>query len=217
VGYAPSFVMAKESKDLLVRNCVMIGVFNGTITLFRCPDAVIEHSVFARPRIIQGTWVNNADEIITLRNNIITDNQPTKVIVPLLEISDARFLREENNCFYMRLPADERKVAMLYDAKAYERTIPGFGLNPVEASELPDTPLKVTLADLQKKTGSTTSIAANPQFRGAADLGQVDKDGKPLFMADVLLTKKDADFADYFATDPEMIRREIGLQPKAFQ
>jgi len=217
VGYAPSFVMAKESKDLLVRNCVMMGVFNGTITLFRCPDAVIEHSVFARPRILQGTWVNNADEFITLRNNIITDNQPTKVIVPLLEISDARFLREENNCFYMRLPADQRKVAMLYDAKAYERTIPGFGLNPVEASELPDTLLKVTLADLQKKTGSTTSIAANPQFRGAADLGQVDKDGKPLFMADVLLTKKDADFADYFATDPEMIRREIGLQPKAFQ
>jgi len=217
VAYAPSFVMARDSKDLLIRNCVMTSVFNGTIVLFRCPDAVIEHSVFARPRILQGTWVNNADEIITLRNNIITDNQPTKTDVPLLELSDVRFLREENNCFYMRLPADQRNVAMLYDPVAYERATPGFGLNPVEADELPDTLLYVTLSELQKKTGSTSSIAANPEFRGAADLEQVDQEGNPRFMADQLLGKRDADFEDYFATDPEVVRRGIGLQPQAFK
>jgi len=161
--------------------------------------------------------VNNADEIITLRNNIITDNQPSKTLVALLGVSDVRFLREDNNCFYLRIPANERKVAMLYDAQAYERTIPAFDLKPVKVGELPETLLMVTLAGLQEKTGSTTSIVANPQFRGTAGLKEEDKDGKPLFMADVLLNKRDVDFEDFFATDPELVRREIGLQPEAFK
>jgi len=107
---------------------------------------------------------------------------------------------------------------MLYDAKAYERVISAFGLNPVKAGELPDTLLYVTLAELQKKTGSTTSIAANPQFRGAAALKQVDPEGNPLYMADGLLDKRDAaELQDFFATDPEVVRRGIGLQPEAFK
>jgi hypothetical protein len=44
-----------------------------------------------------------------------------------------------------------------------------------------------------------------------------DKDGKPFFMADHIMGKKNLDFPDLFATDPKVVEKGIGLQPAAFQ
>ena len=187
VAYAPSFVMASQSRGLQVRNCAILSVFSGSVSLVRCPEALIENNVFMRCRILHLTMVNSPDEIVRLRNNIITDNQPTKLGVSLLELSSVKALQEENNCYFMRLPPEERKLAMIYDPVAYGRTVTGFGLRPVEDSELPEKLVQIPLPEFQRLSGNSTSIAANPQFKGALEMDQVGKDGKPRFMADWLL------------------------------
>ena len=58
--------------------------------------------------------------------------------------------------------------------------------------------------------GPLTVCRANPRFFA-------HRDGKPVFLVDRLLGKKDLDFPDLFATRPEVAKRGIGLQREAFK
>jgi len=216
-GYSPSFVMAWGCGDMAIRNCAIISATYGNLYMVKCPNALVENNVLMRSLIQECVFVNEPGEKIRLAKNIITDNVPHKLTVPLLELASMGLLVEENNCYYYRVPQGERKLCLLYDATAYERTVTGYGLRPVEQNLLSTNLAEITLAEFQQKSGFTNSFTANPGFKATAGMEAADKDGRPVFLVDKLLGKKDLDFPDLFATDPEVVRRGIGLQPEAFK
>ena len=216
-GYSPSFVMAYGCHGLAIRNCAIISSFYGNLYLVKCPGAVIENNVLLRSLIQQCIFVNEPEEKIYLRNNIITDNVPHKLLVALVEVACRASLVEADNAYYFRVPADERKAFMFYDPLAYSRTVESYGLRPLDASLLAPALEQFTLPQFQQQTGNSSSLGVNPGFRATVGMEAADKDGKPVFQVDKLLGKKDLDFPDLFATDPEVARRGIGLQPEAFK
>lgn len=216
-GYSPSFVMAYGCRDLVIRNCVSVGVFYGSLYIVNCPDVVIENNVLFRSRIGQVILVNHPDQPARLRNNIITDNQPTKVKVGLVELASIGGLDEGNNGFTFRIPADERNAFMVYDATAYGRTVETYGIEPVKEGQLLDKLSMLTVAAFQELSGDATSIVRDPLFHGVEGVEMTTGDGTPIFPPDRLAGKKDKQFSDFFATDPDYIERGIGLQQKAFE
>ena len=216
-GYSPSFVMAYGCSGLAVRNCAILSATYGNLYLVKCPEAVIENNALVRSLIMQCVFVNEPEEKIVFKKNIITDNVPHKVMVPLLEVACRTSLVETNNAYYFRIPADERKAFMYYDPVAYGRTVESYRLRPLDASYLAPALEQFTLPEFQQRTGNTSSMAVNPGFKATVDMKTADKDGKPVFLVDQLLGKKDLDFPDLFATDPEVVKRGIGLQPEAFK
>ncbi|MFA7158674.1 MAG: right-handed parallel beta-helix repeat-containing protein, partial [Kiritimatiellia bacterium] len=216
-GYSPSFVMAWGCGDLALRNCAIISATYGNLYMVKCPGALVENNILLRSLIMEAVLVNEPDQKINLKKNIITDNVPHKVMVALLEVACMSSLVEENNCYYFRIPKEKRKLYTFYDPVAYERTVAAYDLKPVDTSLLFTNLVQFTLAEYQQKSGHTNSFVANPGFKATVDMNTADKDGKPVFLVDQLLGKKDLDFPDLFATDPEVVRRGIGLQPEAFK
>ena len=205
-GYSPSFVMAAGCEDFAISNCVAIGAMNGNLTLAQCPDAVVENNVLLRSRIQQCCFFNGEDQKINFRNNIITDNQPTKVKACMFEIPRMASLVESNNCYFLRIPADERRMFLFYRNEKAPMPYTFTNLS------------QITLFEYQQRLGVTNSIAADPKFKAALEMKPaIDKAGNTVFFADQVLGKKDLDFPDLFATDPEVARRGIGLQPEAFK
>ncbi len=217
VAYAPSFVYAMACERLVIRNCASLGVFYGSLYLVRCPDALIENNVLMRSRILQAVFVNEPEQIIRFKNNIVTDNQPTKVKTALIEASSVEALEMTDNCYYLRIPTEERNMIMLYNSKAYDRTVEAFGLRPLEPDRLPEELLQITLPEFQQRADDTTSFVRDPRFRGAEDIPRTDDEGEPVFIVDRFLMKQDPDFTDYFALDYKLKERKIGLQPEAFE
>jgi hypothetical protein len=215
-GYSPSFVMAWGCSDMVIRNCAIISATYGNLYIVKCPGALVENNVLLRSLIMECVFVNEPEEKIRLAKNIITDNVPHKVMVALLEVACMASLVEEDNCYYFRIPPEKRKLVTFYDPVAYERTVAAYGLKPVDTSLLFTNLVQITMAEFQQKSGMTNSFAANPAFRATLSMKATDKDGKQLFMVDQLLGKKDLDFPDLFATDPEVVRRGIGLKPEDF-
>jgi hypothetical protein len=204
-GYSPSFVSAAGCEDLVIRNCVAIGAMNGNLTLAQCPDALVENNVLLRSRIQQCCFFNLEEQKIFFRNNIITDNQPTKVVACMFEIPRMVSLVESNNCYFLRIPKEERRMFLFYRNEKAPMPYTFTNLS------------QITLLEYQRRLGETNSIAADPNFRAALEMKEaVDRNGKPIFFADHVLGKKGLDFPDLFATDPEVVRRGIGLQPEAF-
>jgi len=205
-GYSPSFVMAAGCEDFAIRNCVAIGAMNGNLTLAQCPDAVVENNVLLRSRIQQCCFFNGEDQKIYFRNNIITDNQPTKVKACMFEIPRMASLVESNNCYFLRIPADERRMFLFYRNEKAPMPYTFTNLS------------QITLIEYQQRLGVTNSIAADPKFKAALEMKPaIDKAGNTVFFADQVLSKKDLDFPDLFATDQEVAKRGIGLKPEVFK
>ena len=215
-GYSPSFVMAYGCPGLAVRNCAILSSFYGNLYLVKCPDAVIENNALIRSLIQQCIFVNEPGQQVYLKKNIITDNVPHKVMVGLVEVATRASLVEADNAYYFRIPPAERKAFMFYDPVAYGRTVEGYGLKPVDDAQLAESLVQMTLAEYQRLSGNTSSLAVNPGFAAVADAAETDAEGKTVFLVDRLLGKKDLDFPDLFATHPEIVKRGIGLQPEAF-
>jgi hypothetical protein len=69
----------------------------------------------------------------------------------------------------------------------------------------------MSLADFNRRVRPTASIIADPQFPALRKLHPDKVSGFPI---DSLASP--FDFVDLFATNPEVSRRGIGLQPEAF-
>jgi len=120
-----------------------------------------------------------------------------------------------------------RLMYQLYGDADYDRAVPDFGVQP--AAEQPSkitTLTNVGFDDFEQTFGKTGSFFANPQFRGASEIkleeGQrvTTKDyneGYLMISSDQLLGKPGLDFPDLFATNPELVRKNIGLIPADFK
>jgi hypothetical protein len=90
---------------LVIRNCAMLNKYSA-LYLQRCPDLLIEHTVFVRPMIGCFVLRNYRDEPATLRRNIFTDMLKKKArlnISMLVVDGPMQCPRVADNCFYLRM------------------------------------------------------------------------------------------------------------------
>jgi parallel beta-helix repeat protein len=190
-GYAPGFVCAWNSGNLRISNCVVARGFDG-LEVTTCPGFVLENNVFVC-NLIQTTKLATS---ATVRNNIFTDSIPTKVKVPLQQYGSQHGIEDQNNCYFLRAPDEERQLFWV--------------LNFAEDGK-PPIHTRMSLADYDRRVRPTASIIADPQFPA---LRKLDPAKVSRFPIDSLASP--FDFQDLFATNPEVIKRGIGLQPGEF-
>lgn len=200
-GTSPVVLSAWRSPALEFRNCVVMAGFSGMRTS-TCPDLRIENCVFLRNLIVACQAAGGRGGRVTFRRNVIVDSLPVKQKVQLVSIGvtvpfydsegklNQHLVDESENGFCIRLPDEERQVFH-------------FGRNG-----------RMSLADWQKIHPQSNSIIGDPQF---AVYNKPDTKPVPenRFVGDHLVGLK-LDFADLFATNPEFVKRGIGLEPETF-
>ncbi len=190
-GYAPGFVCAWNSGNLRISNCVIARGFDG-LEVTSCPGFLIENNVFVG-NLIQTTKLSTE---ATVRNNIFSDSIPTKVKVPLQQYGTQNGIEDHNNCYFLRAPDEERQLFWV--------------LNFSEGGKnLGHT--RMSLADYDRRVRPTGSIIADPQFPA---IQKLDPAKVAKFPIDALASP--FDFHEVFATNPEVVKRGMGLQPEAF-
>lgn len=184
-------VTASEISGLTITNCVTMNKMSGAMQFERCPSLRVEHCVFARPMIQSFVLRNKADEPANMDHNIFTDNLQKKAAlnIPFLCVDGAiEGFRQVNNCYVLRAFTPETRV-----------------MNGTNS----------TLKDLRQYI--IDPLFADPLFAGDPGVNgnPADKSGfAPDRMMDAALP---LDFDSFFATNPEVLKRGIGLQPEAFK
>ncbi len=216
IGYAGGIVNARNCAGLMFKNCVIANGFGGMHTI-GCPDLKLENNVFLRNLISAATLENEPNQKLFVRHNIFTDGLPRKVGAPVIAAGQYESLAERDNCYYLRVPDSEKKMFMFYGGESYARCVRAYGWSTNFATPPVFTNLtRLNLQEYQALAGNTSSFVANPVFKCTLAMKTLDKDGKPLFMPDHVMGKKDLDFPDLFATDPKAVEKGIGLEPEAF-
>ncbi|MFC1454298.1 chondroitinase-B domain-containing protein [Verrucomicrobiota bacterium] len=210
-------IRAKSCSDLLIENCVIRGAMEG-VNLQACLNTRYEHNVSFVHLIMHGQIVGGR---AYCANNIFTDSQIYKLRVTMFIINRTETLHETNNCYFLRIPDAQRKMFQFY---SYVKPPRRFGF--------------FSLADYYAETGRDgRSLFCDPQFKGLVGVkvppykGVVDRlwtglsvssnileavgDGKPGFPPDKM--PGNADFDAFFATNPEVVKRGMGLQPEKFK
>lgn len=203
-GYSAWFLAARNSDHVTVNNCVMVRCFNA-VFLNHCADALIENCVFLRPQIAAVYVWNNPDEKLTFRRNILTDGNLNKATARMFNMNYLASLIEEANCYWMRLPAEQR---MLYVGE-----VPKGGPAPDERGS-------ISIAQYQKFYGKGGSLTLDPGFAVLNHLPPKKGKTDPRALAfDRLMdeTEVPLDFEDLLATQPDVAQGGIGLDPAAFQ
>jgi hypothetical protein len=188
-GYSAIPVAAYFVDGLLIKNCVNTYKFGG-MYFWRCPNLKIENTVFAEPMINAFVLRNLADQPSLMRNCIFTDMLDKKARLNLGVLccdGDITGFRQENTCYFLR------DCIPLDD-----RVLNG----------------KAPLKELQPYI--LRPVFADPQFAGDPGVkgNPADKSG---FSPDRMMDSSLAlDFDSFFAENPELKRRGIGLEPEAF-
>jgi len=193
-GYTAKSISAWHVADLLVKNCVNTNKMDGAMRLERCPNLRIENCVFARPMIAGFIFRNESDQKAIMESCIFTDMLKKKAALNIgLFAVDYRMepFLQKNCCYALRCFPPE------------ERALIGMGETGRTAAQLKDHIIDPLFAD--------------PQFAGAVALAK-GKEEPPEFPVELLMqSSATADFNFFFATDPEVVNRGIGLQPEAFK
>ncbi len=219
LGYSPGLIQAWDSADFLLENSVTIRTMGGAVSFSGCPNLKVRNNVFLRSLIsLVSEAMNPPDMPFVMKHNIFTDNIPTKVHAALFSVGKIESMLEDGNCYFLRIPDEERKMFQFYGSMAYERAAASYRL-PAEFSVAPvfEELTRMSLAAYRDyHNPTTTSIVADPKFVASLDIDPIDSEGKPVYVVDQLVRNDDLDFSDLFATNPEVIERGIGLQPQAF-
>lgn len=209
-NYMPYAISAQGVTDLLVENCVIIQGWNGAY-FHECPNLNIRHCVFYNCQIQAINVMNTAEQPFTLSHNILCDNIPQKYRNPIVSLWHLECLRANHNCYFVRLPATERKII------SYSR-FKGEKNNG-----------QLVLAELQNLSGQEkNSIFANPGMRVVPEMRMRDEanpEEAKVYMRVELHKDGDKfnplDFSDFFAAPTGPCAKAadgapIGLDPKAF-
>lgn len=195
-GYTSSFLSGGDCENLTISNCVFLnGIYGIDVS---GSGMKIEHNVFGL-NLIEATKIKATGPGNVFRDNIVTDSSPGKVGVWLHTWSGYKFIKDENNCYVLRVPDEERKLFWVMDF--VEK---GENLGHV----------RMGLGEYRKRVMETDSIVADPGFKA---LAKIPPSAAKEFGPDILVKYAGKEnFSDFFATNPELIKRGIGLQPEAF-
>ena len=194
-GYGPGFLTVIGGENVTVSNCVTITGFE-SMGVAGCPNFRLEHSVVVVP-MIKATMIGGPAPAF-VENNIFTDNSAGKVMVMVQQWSGNRKIVDKNNAYFLRVPDGKRKHFWML---SFEEN--GKNLGHV----------RMSLAEYKKRVAKTDSIIADPQFAGLARPHKATPYGPDAFIGNF----GPLDFPDFYATNPELIKRGIGLQPEKFR
>ncbi len=178
-----------------------VGYSVGFCTLIGCPGALMKNSVairgFGRPRFTASSNVRieNSVFFLGLINQLMIDGNPRTGASGLVR----------NNIFTDGLASKRGAHIIAAGPTVIEKDNCFFPRSPMEEK------LLYSNADL-KKSGS---ILADPGFRMLVDVPRTNDAGDPIYPVD-RSPRRPVDFSDFFATNPEVIKRDMGLQPAAF-
>jgi hypothetical protein len=189
-GYSANPVSAFHVDDLLIKNCVNTYKFGG-MYFWRCPNLMIENTVFAEPMIMAFVLRNDKQQKATMKNCIFTDMLDKKARLNLGVLccdGEIDGFLNPNNCYFLRdcIPLEQRALQG-----------------------------NLTISQLGKYV--IDPVFADPKFAGdpGAKDNPTDKSG---FSPDRMMDSTfKVDFDSFFTTNPDLIRRGIGLDPKAFE
>lgn len=194
-GYSAESVDAYYIEDLKITNCVSTNKMGGSIYIWRCPNLVVNNNVFAGPMIFAMVVRNTKTQPMNMDNNIFTDmfDKKARLNLGLLCVDgEIEAFRQHNNCYQLRdvIPLSERALLLSYPADKVTKHI----IDP---------------------------LFADPKFAGIPEItpAVIEKlKGRTDFPTDRLMDAAvKADFNSFFATNPEVIKRGIGLQREAFK
>ena len=189
-GYSANPVTAFHVDGLLIQNCVNTYKFGG-MYFWRCPNLVIRNTVFAEPMIMAFVHRNEKQQRAVMEDCIFTDMLEKKAklnIGVLCCDGELESFFVRNNAFFLR-----DCIPLEQRALDGTRTLKQLGQHVVDP------------------------LFADPQFAGDPGVAgnPYDKSGfSPDRMMDASFK---ADFDTFFSTNPELIKRGIGLQPEAFK
>ena len=149
--------------------------------------------------MIEATKITASGPGNVFRDNIVTDSSPGKVGVWLNIWKGSQAIKDENNCYVLRIPDDKRKLFWILS----------FQENGEDLGHV-----RMGLEEYSRRVMPTNSLLADPGFPALAHLTAGEKQN---YFMDLLYRAGPLDFRDFFATNPEVVKRGIGLQPEAFQ
>jgi len=195
-GYSPTFLYAAGVRDLLVRNCVSIHSGGFSPRIMACPSFRMENSLNIH-NLIGGMYLDKPrDGKYVLRNNIFTDCQENKIHVGIGPLASSERMLLANNAWFLRpnrqYQGDEGTVTA-----------------------------RVSMADFKVMVARDNGLLGDPRFavlyRNGADPDSGIGKG---FTVEHLIGEDAAysnlTFRDLFATNPEFVKKEIGLNPRDF-
>ena len=194
-----SFVNAWKVENLLVRNCVITNKMTGMM-LSACPELRVENNVFAVNMVTAFVLNNDGKENTFVENNIFTDNLAKKAVlnIPIYEMDRSEALRQKNNCYFLRGPFEDRTLFFFVEHAGRKH-------------------VSMTVPTLEKELGPIHPLFADPGFQGLSSPENRAASLKT-YPPDLLMDRnRRADITDYFATNPELISRKVGLIPQDFQ
>ena len=120
--------------------------------------------------------------------------------ISFAEVEEIDSLRLHNNCFLLRcFPPKERVI--FADVGHATHTVTR----------------RLTMPMLDKELGPTGTLFADPRFAGDPGVAPNAK-RKNTYARDWMMNPAlELDFDSFFTTNPELIKRGIGLQPQAFR
>jgi hypothetical protein len=194
-GYSAESVSAQFIEDFRLTNCVNTNKMGGALYIWRCPDFVARNNVFAAPMINSFVLRNTKTQKSTMDDNIFTDMFDKKARLNLGLLccdGDLDSFQQHNNCYLLRdvIPLKERNMVCSITLDALGAHL----INP---------------------------LFADPAFAGDPNPSQgnlVMPNGVRVISPDRMMDAKvPLDFHSFFATNPEVVKRGMGLQPEAFR
>ena len=102
-------ILAVNCDDIRIEDCGFYGGHEG-VTLNNCTDMVIRNCTFAFAGLTQLMVRNETHGSLLLENCIIQDALNMKGYAPVVFVRDISKLTERNNCFFNRMPSDQKPV-----------------------------------------------------------------------------------------------------------
>lgn len=229
-----SFV-GKNTKNLLVENCVAITPFGGYEFNF-CPNLEIRHCVFFRGKTINGRVHTTMTAPASVHHCIFVGQEIQKVKNPTFGASEISTFTEHDNGFFARVPRKEKPCIGFnsYKGKVLPKNDGGGVLNKEWMAQGRFYNQTLTYDDFCKEQNRKPTavfgdpkMKALPYFHTFKSLVQWQKDfysTEPEMKNTLrdarqkeLYPAKELRITDYIATAPEFAKRKIGLDPDAFK
>ncbi len=240
---SPPFINARNCADMLMENCVILRGFSG-YAFSGCRNLEVRHNVFVRNQVGHGYVVSSLEAPSWFHHNIWAGHELQKVHNPIMQVGDVAAFRENDNCFMVRLPKELKPIFGVNRLDGKElphnadvnpllteewrrqgrfgndcRSYPEFckRYQRQETSLFVDAGMKALpsfyqFKDIEDWHRNYIKGQAGPEQKAAfAKSSQGELNMNPDG------TRKLIDFSDFFATNPELVKRGIGLQPEAFK
>ncbi|MBO5793043.1 MAG: hypothetical protein J6S54_11315, partial [Lentisphaeria bacterium] len=230
-----SFV-GSNTKNMLIENCVAITPFGG-YEFYKCPNLEIRHSVFFRGKTLNGRIMNSMTAPAKVHHCIFVGQEIQKVKNPTFGASEIAAFTEHDNGFFVRVPRAEKPIIGFNsrNGKILPKNDGGDILNKewVRQGRFYNQILTYDLfcKELNRKA---TALFSDPQMKGLPFYhkfeslqqwydqfvlgkgGRKVKDSFDTARKKELQTGKKLRITDFIAAAPEYRKRNIGLDPAAF-